>query len=353
MTIKEILATAPEGQEIVARGWVRTFRSKRFIALNDGSTINNLQVVVDFEKFPEEELKRVTTSACLQVKGKLVASVGSGQTVELEADEVEVLGDSDAAAYPIQPKAHSLEFLREQAHFRWRTNTYSAIFRIRHHLSFSIHEYFHKKGFFNVHSPILTGSDAEGAGEMFQVTTLDMKKPPLTEEGEVDYKEDFFGKPANLTVSGQLQAEIAALALGKVYTFGPTFRAENSNTTRHLAEFWMVEPEVAFAELEDNKNLAEDFLKYLIQSTLEHCADDLKFLDERLAKEESQKAKNERREMGLLDTLKFCIENPFARITYTEAVEILQRSKPYKEKKFQYLVDWVKDLQSEHERYLV
>jgi asparaginyl-tRNA synthetase len=351
--IKQLLSTVAEGQEVLVKGWVRTFRANRFIALNDGSTINNLQVVVNFENLPADLLKRINTSTCISVTGKLVASTGAGQAVEVTADTLEVLGDSNAEEYPIQPKAHSLDFLRANAHLRWRTNTFSAVFRLRHAVAYAIHQYFHDRGFFYLHAPILTGSDAEGAGEMFQVTTLPLENVPKDENGKVDYAQDFFGKPANLTVSGQLQGEIAALALGKIYTFGPTFRAENSNTTRHLAEFWMIEPEVAFYDINDNKDLAEDFLKYIVRYCLENCHDDLKFLDERLAKEEAAKPKNERREMGLLDTLKFCLDNPFARITYTEAVEILQKSKPYKEKKFQYLVEWGKDLQSEHERYLV
>ena len=351
--IKQLLSTAAEGQEVLVKGWVRTFRANRFIALNDGSTINNLQIVVNFENLPADLLKRINTSTCISVIGKLVASTGAGQAVEVLADAVEVLGDSNAEEYPIQPKAHSLEFLRANAHLRWRTNTFSAVFRLRHAVAHAIHQYFHDRGFFYLHAPILTGSDAEGAGEMFQVTTLPLENVPKDENGNVDYAQDFFGKPANLTVSGQLQGEIAALALGKIYTFGPTFRAENSNTTRHLAEFWMIEPEMAFYDINDNKDLAEDFLKYIVRYCLENCQDDLKFLDERLAKEEAAKPKNERREMGLLDTLKFCLDNPFARISYTEAIEILHKSKPYKEKKFQYQVEWGKDLQSEHERYLV
>lgn len=351
--IKQILATDAQGQEMLVKGWVRTFRGNQFIALNDGSTINNLQIVVNFENTPAEILSRITISACISVSGKLVKSQGAGQAVELVAEEIVILGDSDAAKYPIQPKKHSLEFLRENAHLRWRTQTYSAIFRIRAAMSYAIHKYFNENGFFNVHSPILTASDAEGAGEMFRVTTLDMNKPPKTEAGEIDWSEDFFGKETNLTVSGQLQAEIGAMALGKVYTFGPTFRAENSNTARHLAEFWMIEPEVAFNEAAENQALAEDFLKYLISYALDNCLDDVTFLDKRLADEEKTKPQNERRAMGLLESLRFCVENPFERVTYTQAIEILQRSKPYKEKKFQYLVEWGKDLQSEHERFLV
>lgn len=351
--IKHLLKTEALSQDVLVKGWVRTFRNTQFIALNDGSTILNVQVVVDFQNTPEEILNKIKTGACLSVKGTLVPSTGAGQSVEVKATEIIILGEADPEAYPIQPKKHSLEFLRSHGHLRMRTNTFSAIFRVRHAMAFAIHQYFHERGYFYIHSPIITGSDAEGAGEMFRVTTLNLDNPPRTEEGKVDFSQDFFGKETNLTVSGQLQGEIAALALGKVYTFGPTFRAENSNTTRHLAEFWMIEPEVAFYEIEDNKNLAEDFLKYLVRYALENCADDIDFLDKRLAEEEKQKPQNDRRAMGLIETLRFCTENDFARISYTEAIQILQNSKQYKEKKFQYEVEWGKDLQSEHERFLV
>jgi asparaginyl-tRNA synthetase len=351
--IKQLLTTTPEEQEVVVMGWVRTFRARRFIILNDGSTIHTLQVVVDFEQFDEELLKRINTGACLKVTGSLVASQGSGQAVEVMATAIEVLGDSDPGAYKLQPKKHSLEFLREQAHFRMRTNTFGAVFRIRHALAFAVNKYYHEKGFYYLHTPIITGSDAEGAGEMFRVTTFEPNEAPTLEDGSIDYKEDFFGKPTNLTVSGQLQAEVGALSMGKVYTFGPTFRAENSNTARHLAEFWMIEPEVAFYDIQDNMDLAEDFVKYLINYVLEHYPDDLTVLDKRIQQLEKNMPMAERRPMGLLDTLKFVVENEFERITYTEAVNILRNSKPYKKKRFQYPVEWGLDLQSEHERYLV
>lgn len=357
--INTILQGVAVGTRVNVKGWVRTFRSNRFISLNDGSTIHNLQCVVDFEKMDEELLKRITTGACLSITGTLAESLGKGQKVEVLVEELEILGDSEAdvskgEVYPLQPKAHSLEFLREIAHLRFRTNTFGAVFRIRHAMTFAMHKFFHDRGFFNIHTPIITASDAEGAGEMFRVTTLDPKNPPLTENGEVDFREDFFGRQTNLTVSGQLEAELAALALGKVYTFGPTFRAENSNTARHLAEFWMIEPEVAFADLNDNMDLAEANLKYLVQYALDHCADDLAFLNQRALDEEKNKKKEERSEMSLLERLHFVVEHPFERITYTEAIEILEKSKPNKEKKFQYPIQgWGTDLQSEHERYLV
>jgi asparaginyl-tRNA synthetase len=357
--INTILQGVAVGTRVNVKGWVRTFRSNRFISLNDGSTIHNLQCVVDFEKMDEELLKRITTGACLSITGTLAESLGKGQKVELLVEELEILGDSEAdvskgEVYPLQPKAHSLEFLREIAHLRFRTNTFGAVFRIRHAMTYAMHKFFHDRGFFNIHTPIITASDAEGAGEMFRVTTLDPKNPPLTEDGEVDFREDFFGRQTNLTVSGQLEAELAALALGKVYTFGPTFRAENSNTARHLAEFWMIEPEVAFADLNDNMDLAEANLKYLVQYALDNCADDLAFLNQRALDEEKNKKKEERSEMSLLERLHFVVEHPFERITYTEAIEILEKSKPNKEKKFQYPIQgWGTDLQSEHERYLV
>lgn len=354
MNIKELLASSPSGQLVELKAWVRTFRNNQFIALNDGSTINNIQAVVDFNTFDEAVLKRITTSAAIHIKGKLIASQGKGQHCEIKVDSLEILGDSDAEKYPIQPKKHSLEFLRENAHLRFRTNTFGAVFRVRHHLSYAIHNYFNDKGFFYLHTPIITASDAEGAGEMFRVTNFDINNPPKDELGNVDFKQDFFGKATNLTVSGQLEGELAAMGLGKIYTFGPTFRAENSNTARHLAEFWMIEPEVAFADLMYNMNLAEGLLKHCISYVLAHCADDIEFLQQRLIEEEKQKPQHERSAMTLIDKLKFCIENDYERLTYTEAIEILMNSKPNKEKKFQYPVEgWGTDLQSEHERYLV
>lgn len=341
------------GQELTVMGWVRAFRSNRFIALNDGTSMGTLQVVVDFEQIPEDILKQVSFHACIKATGKLVESQGAGQDVELLADTVEILGAANPEEYPMQPKAQSLEFLREKAHFRMRTNTFSAVFRIRHGIAYAVHKYYNDNGYFYMHTPIITGSDAEGAGEMFRVTNLDISNPPRTEEGEVDFKEDFFEKPTNLTVSGQLQAEIGALALGKVYTFGPTFRAENSNTSRHLAEFWMIEPEVAFYDIFDNMDLAEDFCKYLINHILENYSAELEFLDQRIQNLEKNMPKNERRAMGLIETLRFVVDNDFERITYTDAVNILRNSKPYKKGKFEYDVEWGKDLQAEHERYLV
>lgn len=335
-------------------GWVKTYRSNRFIALNDGSTINNIQCVVNFEDFDENLLKQINTGAALKVSGTLVESQGRGQKVEIQVKEIVVHGGADPEIYPIQPKKHSLEFLREKAHLRVRTNTFSAIMRVRSALSFAVHQYFQKNGFFYVHTPIVTGSDAEGAGEMFRVSTLDAKNPPLTQEGEIDYKEDFFGKETNLTVSGQLEAETYAMGLGKVYTFGPTFRAENSNTSRHLAEFWMIEPEVAFNDLDANMDLAEDFIKDVINYTLENCKEDLEFLEQRLIAEDKTKPQAERSAMPLMEKLKFVSENTFKRVSYTEAIDILRKSKPNKKKQFKYIIDeWGADLQSEHERYLV
>jgi len=354
--IKELLATEPssEAAQITVMGWVRTFRSNRFIALNDGSTINNIQIVLDFENYDDSLLKRITTGACIKVVGQLIASQGSGQKVEVKAETVEILGDCDPNVYPLQLKNRpSLDYLREKAHLRFRTNTFSAIFRVRHALAFAVHQFFNQKGFVYLHTPIITASDAEGAGEMFRVTTLDLQNPPKTEEGNIDFKEDFFGKSTNLTVSGQLEGELGAMAFGEVYTFGPTFRAENSNTTRHLAEFWMIEPEVAFADIEDNQNLAEDFIQYIIRYAMEHNADDLKFLADRLAEEEKQLPQDKRQEFTLLEKLDNVVSNKFERITYTEAIEILLASPAYKKKKFQYEVKWGIDLQSEHERYLV
>lgn len=355
-SVKELLQLGVCNKEVEINGWVRTKRGNKqvnFIALNDGSTLNNIQIVVETKKFPEELMKKVTTGAALYVKGMLVESTGNGQNYEIQATTLNVLGEADPEKYPIQPKKHSLEFLRDVAHLRFRTNIFSAVFRIRHAMAFAIHQYFNEHGFFYLHTPLITASDCEGAGEMFRVTTLDPKNPPLAENGEVDFKQDFFGKATNLTVSGQLEGELGAMALGKIYTFGPTFRAENSNTTRHLAEFWMVEPEMAFYDLQDNMDLAEDFLKYLIRYALEHCMDDLKFLSARLQDEEKDK-KAEERSMELIEKLNFVLTHDFERVTYTEAVEILKNSKQNKNGKFQYPVTgWGIDLQSEHERYLV
>ena len=352
--IIDLLNNTKTLQEVSAKGWVRTFRNNQFIALNDGSTIHNIQCVVDFENTPEETLKRITTGAAVHVSGTLMESQGKGQSVEIQVKKVEILGDSDAEKYPIQPKKHSLEFLRENAHLRIRTNAFGAIMRVRSTLSFAVHQYFQEKGFYYVNTPIITGSDAEGAGEMFKVTALPFDGTPRTEEGKVNYKEDFFGKETNLTVSGQLEAETYAMALGQVYTFGPTFRAENSNTSRHLAEFWMIEPEVAFNDLDANMDLAEDFIKYVIKYTVDKCGDDLKFLEQRLADEEKQKPQNERSEMSLLEKLNFVLDNNFKRVSYTEAIDILRNSTPNKKKKFNYLIEeWGADLQSEHERFLV
>lgn len=352
--VAELLKSTSFSQEVTLKGWVRTFRANRFIALNDGSTINTIQCIVDFENTDERILKRITTGAAISIKGTLTESLGKGQNVEIQISEIEILGDSNPEEYPIQPKKHSLEFLRENAHLRIRTNTFGAVMRVRSALSFAVHKYFTKNGFYNFHAPIITGSDAEGAGEMFNVTTLDVNNPPKNEAGKIDYSKDFFGKMTNLTVSGQLEAETYAMALGKVYTFGPTFRAENSNTTRHLAEFWMIEPEVAFNNLDDNMDLAEDFIKSVISYVLKNCKDDLAFLEERLAQEEKLKPALERSEMSLIDKLKFIVENNFIRVTYTEAIDILKNSTPNKKKKFKYLIEeWGTDLQSEHERYLV
>ena len=354
--IADVLKSEKVGSDVLVKGWVRAFRSNRFIQINDGSSINNIQAVIDFENFDEQILKKITVASAVAVKGKLVESQGSGQRVEIQVEEVEVLGEAhpdDVQKTVMQPKKHSMEFLREQAHLRFRTNTFGAVFRIRHAVAYAIHKYFNDEGFYYLHTPIITGSDAEGAGEMFRVTTLDPVNPPIDENNEVAYKEDFFGKPVNLTVSGQLEAELGALALGQVYTFGPTFRAENSNTSRHLAEFWMIEPEVAFNDLTDNMNLTEDFLKYIVDYVLNNCEDDLKFLDQREAKEEQSKPANQRNELSLVERLKFVSDNDFKRLTYIEAINVLRNSKPYKKNKFQYDVEWGIDLQSEHERYLV
>ncbi|MDG1763406.1 MAG: asparagine--tRNA ligase [Flavobacteriaceae bacterium] len=352
--IKSILESSPNDEKCTVRGWVRTFRANRFIALNDGSTIENLQCVVDFEKLDENLLKQINTGAALQLSGTLVESQGSGQQVELQVTELSILGSSDPESYPIQPKKHSLEFLREKAHLRVRTATFSAVMRVRSALSFAVHQFFQEEGFFYVNTPIITGSDAEGAGEMFRVSTLNPKNPPLNKDGNPDFKEDFFGKETNLTVSGQLEAEAYALALGDVYTFGPTFRAENSNTTRHLAEFWMIEPEMAFYDLYDNMDLAEKFITSVLKHVLISCKKDLKFLDERFNKEENTKPQQQRSTMGLLEKINFVVSNDFKRVSYTEAIDILRNSKPNKKKKFQYPVnEWGIDLQSEHERFLV
>ena len=352
--VAELLQSENYLQEIIIKGWVRTFRSNRFIALNDGSTIKNIQCVIDFENTPEDVLKRITTGAALSLKGTLVESQGKGQNVEIRVSDIEILGDSNPNEYPIQPKKHTLEFLRENAHLRGRTNTFSAVMRVRSALTFAIHQYFVSRSFYNLHTPIITGSDAEGAGEMFRVSTLNPKNPPLTEAGEIDYTQDFFGKETNLTVSGQLEAETYAMALGKVYTFGPTFRAENSNTSRHLAEFWMIEPEVAFNDLDANMDLSEDFIKEVLKYIIENCKDDLAFLEQRLIQEDKSKPAIQRSEMTLLEKLHFVIDNNFKRVSYTEAIDILRNSKPNKKKKFKYIInEWGADLQSEHERFLV
>lgn len=352
--VKELLQSEEILKEVNIYGWVRAFRSNRFIALNDGSTINNIQCVIDFENTDEAVLKRITTGAAVLINGTLLESQGKGQKVEIEVKNIKILGDSDPEKYPIQPKKHSFEFLRENAHLRVRTNTFGAVMRVRSALSFAIHQYFQKNGFYYVNTPIITGSDAEGAGEMFRVTNFKANKAPTNENGTVDYKKDFFGKETNLTVSGQLEAEAYAMALGKVYTFGPTFRAENSNTTRHLAEFWMIEPEVAFNDLDANMDLSEDFIKYVLKYVLENCKDDILFLENRLLQEEKSKPQAERNKMSLTEKIHFVVDNNFKRVSYTEAIDILRKSKPNKKKKFKYPInEWGVDLQSEHERYLV
>jgi asparaginyl-tRNA synthetase len=353
--VKDLLNSTSTITEINAKGWVRTFRNNQFIALNDGSTINNIQCVVDFENTAEEILKRITTGAAISVTGSLLESQGAGQKYEIQVKNLEILGDSDAEKFPIQPKNKpSLDFLRENAHLRVRTNMFQSIMRVRSVLSYAVHSYFQEKGFVYVNTPIITGSDAEGAGEMFKVTALPFNGTPRTEDGKINYKEDFFGKETNLTVSGQLEAETYAMALGQVYTFGPTFRAENSNTSRHLAEFWMIEPEVAFNDLTANMDLAEDFIQYVIKYTIDKCPEDLKFLETRLLDEEKSKPVAERSEMALLEKLNFVLENNFKRVSYTEAIDILRDCTPNKKKKFNYIInEWGADLQSEHERYLV
>jgi len=354
MTIKDLFKNPPLSKKINVKGWVKTFRANRFISLNDGSTIQNLQCVVDYENTDQAILSKINTGASIEIFGILIASQGKGQSVEIQAEKIIILGESDPDSYPIQPKKHSLEFLRENAHLRVRTNTFSSIFRIRSSISFAIHKYFKENGFVYVNTPIITGSDAEGAGEMFKVTTLNINKAEVEDNGSIDYSKDFFGKETNLTVSGQLEAENMAMGLGKVYTFGPTFRAENSNTSRHLAEFWMIEPEMAFYDLIDNMNLAEDFIKYVLKYVVEDCKDDLDFLNNRLINEDKNKPKQERHELTLIERLNFVVNNDFVRITYTEAYEILKNSKPNKKKKFKFpILEWGIDLQSEHERFLV
>lgn len=352
--IKQVLATTPESQEITVMGWVRSFRNNQFIALNDGSTNNNLQIVVELGSRDEELLKKITPGASLKVSGQLVASLGKGQAVEVKARSIEILGECNPEKYPLQLKNRpSLEYLREIAHLRFRTQTFGAVFRVRHALAFAIHRFFNENGFVYLHTPIITASDAEGAGETFRVSTLPFNNPPRHEDGSIDFSEDFFGRATNLTVSGQLEGELGAMAFSEIYTFGPTFRAENSNTTRHLAEFWMIEPEMAFYDLEDNMNLAETFIRYLIRYVMDNNRDDLEFLAERLAEEEKQKPQVERSELGLIGKLEFVLNNQFERITYTEAIDILLQSPAYRKKKFQYEIKWGIDLQSEHERYLV
>ncbi len=352
--IKDLLNITEFGQQVTVMGWVKTFRNNQFISINDGSSINNIQAVVDFNSTDESLLKRLSTGAAVAVTGELVASLGKGQRVEIKVSGLEILGDSDADKFPLQPKKHSLEFLREIAHLRFRTNTFNAVFKVRHALAYAVHKFFNDKGFVYMHTPIITASDAEGAGEMFRVSTFDPDNIPRNEDGTINYKEDFFGKATNLTVSGQLEGELAAMAFGDIYTFGPTFRAENSNTTRHLAEFWMIEPEMAFNDLKDNMDLAEELLKYLIRYAIDNCSDELEFLSSRLLEEEKQKPQNERSEFDLLAKLNFCLDNDFERLTYTEAISILRNSKPNQKKQFKYLIDgWGSDLQSEHERYLV
>ena len=352
--VKDLLASEPTGQEVTVMGWVRGFRNNQFIAINDGSTNSNVQVVVELGMLDEATEKRITPGASVKAVGTLIASMGKGQKVEVKASSIEILGDCDGEKYPLQLKNRpSLEFLREHAHLRFRTSTFGAIFRVRHALAFAVHKFFNEKGFVYMHTPIITASDAEGAGEMFRVTKLPFDNPPRNEDGTIDFREDFFGRSTNLTVSGQLEGELAATAFSEIYTFGPTFRAENSNTTRHLAEFWMIEPEMAFCDIEDDMNLAEEFIKYLIRYAMEHNREDLEFLAQRLVDEEKQLPQAERSEMGLIEKLEFVINNDFERITYTEAIDILLQSPAYKKKKFQYEVKWGIDMQSEHERYLV
>ncbi|PHN08284.1 asparagine--tRNA ligase [Flavilitoribacter nigricans DSM 23189 = NBRC 102662] len=351
--IASILKEPKIGDQVTVMGWVRAFRNNRFIALNDGSTAGNLQIVVDPDQLPEEVLKQISFHACVKATGQLVESQGAGQSVEVVAETLEILGGNNLEQYPLQPKRQTMEFLRDKAHFRMRTNTFSSVFRVRHAIAYAVHKYYNDRGYYYLHTPIITGSDAEGAGEMFQVTTLPIGDPPRTEDGSINWKEDFFGKATNLTVSGQLQGEIGALALGKIYTFGPTFRAENSNTTRHLSEFWMIEPEVAFNDIEDNMDLAQDFVQYLINYVLENYLEDLEFLDQRIQQAEKNLPQDKRRPMGLIEMLRFVVDNDFERITYTEAINVLRRSKPFKKGKFEFEPQWGSDLQAEHERFLV
>lgn len=356
-SISQLTSESGLDQDVTVQGWVRNKRESKnvvFVSLNDGSTINNLQIVGDPEKLGEKLLRSINTGASITACGTLQASQGKGQSVELNATEITVSGEADPEVYPLQPKKHSLEFLREIAHLRPRSQTFGAVFRLRHAMIFAVHKFFNDKGFYNIHTPIITGSDAEGAGEMFRVTTLDPVNPPVNDRGQVDYGKDFFGKETNLTVSGQLEVEAFAQSLGLVYTFGPTFRAENSNTSRHLAEFWMIEPEMAWYDINGNMDLAEEFLKYLVDYALENCADDLEFLNQRDLQEEKQKPQHLRQELGLLDRLKFVSQHQFERISYDEAIDILRNSKPNKKKKFQFIIEgWGSDLQSEHERFLV
>ncbi|MDG2368153.1 MAG: asparagine--tRNA ligase [Flavobacteriaceae bacterium] len=353
-TVKSLLKENANSQKVFIEGWVKTFRANRFISLNDGSCLENIQCVVDFENTEEKILSKINTGASIKIEGLLKESLGKGQKTEIKVTKIEILGECDVDSYPIQPKKHSLEFLRDNAHLRVRTNTFSSIMRIRSNLSFAIHKYFKEKGFFYVNTPIITGSDAEGAGEMFKVTTLDINKSSLDKDQKVNYNEDFFGKETNLTVSGQLEAESLAMGLGKVYTFGPTFRAENSNTSRHLAEFWMIEPEMAFYDLNDNMKLAEEFIKSVIKDLINECKEDLDFLNQRLIDEDKSKPMIERNELSLIERLNFVVNNDFKKITYSDAFEILKNSKPNKKKKFKFpILEWGVDLQSEHERFLV
>ncbi len=351
--IKKIFSSGKLGERILVKGWVRTFRNNQFISINDGSTINNIQAVIDSSQTSEDIKAKLNPGASVSVLGALVESLGKGQSFEVQVEKLDILGESDPQVYPLQPKKHSLEFLREKSHLRPRTNTIGSVLRIRNEVAYGIHQFFYERGFYYLNTPIITGSDAEGAGETFRVTNFDIENLPLDEEKKVDFKQDFFGKPVNLTVSGQLEAEAGAMSLGNVYTFGPTFRAENSNTSRHLAEFWMIEPEMAFVELEENIEVAEEMLKYLIKRVVENCNDDLEFLDKRLADEEKTKPEKDRSELGLVEKLKFVLENEFEKISYSEAIDILKNSKPNKKKKFKFPVEWGIDLQSEHERFLV
>ena len=354
MEIKRILKEMPIGDAVTVSGWVRTFRNNQFIALSDGTCLSTLQLVVERDDLGEDMIKKINPGAAIRVTGELTSSQGRGQKVEIKVSTLKIYGESDPEVYPLQPKKHSLEFLREKAHLRMRTNTFGAIFRVRHHIAYAIHQFFHEEGYFYLHTPVITSSDAEGAGEMFQVTSLPINDAPQTEQGHVDYSRDFFKQKTHLTVSGQLEAEVGAMALSKVYTFGPTFRAENSNTSRHLAEFWMIEPEIAFADIHDNMDVAEKMLKYILDYVLKSCDEDLEFLENRIIQEDKQKPKQERQPMALREKLRFCLENDFERLTYTEAIEILLKSKPNKKKKFNFVIEeWGADLQSEHERYLV